>query len=370
MKIAQVITRSDTLGGASAHVRDLTIALVEEGHEVCVFVGGHGVLVAQFQEIGIQVKSVSTLVRELSPLNDFKAYFALKTLLADFSPDIVACHSAKAGLLGRLAASRLNLPVVYTAHGWPFTEGVPNFSAKLYKYIEKFMANYCDKIIAVSNYDKELAIKYAVADTSQLQVIWNGVPDTTSVVAKTCSERDTSIPTILMLARFEQPKNFSLLLNSLSAIENSVWQAKFVGDGPDLLAVKALCDELNLSHKVTFLGWRKDIPQLLADADIFTLISDWEGLPLSILEAMRAGLPVIASDVGGVKEAVDHKQSGLLVSNKQTRTIVNAFEQLLNDELLRKTMGSNGRARFNSLFTVERMTKKTLNVYSEVIGDK
>ncbi|MDT0582709.1 glycosyltransferase family 4 protein [Brumicola blandensis] len=368
MKIAQVITRSDTLGGASAHVRDLSNALIAQGHEVCVFVGGDGPLNELFERNKIPIKSVTSLVRELSPANDFKAYFELKKLLADYSPDIVACHSAKAGLLGRLAASKLNLPVVYTAHGWPFTEGVPNLRASIYRYVETFMANFCNNIITVSDYDKKLAVRHAVADESKIRVIWNGVPEDSLIQNRESKDSATLIPTILMIARFEQPKNFSLLLRALSGLTDLKWQAKFVGDGPDLTTVKSLCDELSLNERVSFLGWRNDIANLLSEADIFTLISDWEGLPLSILEAMRAGLPVIASDVGGVKEAVEHEQSGLLVSNKQVEEITTALQQLLTGKALRKDMGNKGRERFNTFFTVEKMTEATLSVYQQAIA--
>jgi glycosyltransferase involved in cell wall biosynthesis len=369
MKIAQVITRSDTLGGASAHVRDLTQVLRDEGHEVCVFVGGAGPIIELFRAKGICVKSVSYLVREVSVFKDVKAFFQLSQMLKVYAPDIIACHSAKAGLIGRLAAWRLKIPVVYTAHGWPFTKGVPKLRAHVYRLVEKLMANKTSQIITVSKYDRDLALSRNVSHVSKLNVILNGVPDEPdSYKDKSVGKVDTKPLNILMVARFQRPKNFQLLLESLLLVDHKNWILHLVGDGPDLASIKMLSKQLGIEQKVAFLGWRNDVAALLQQADIFTLISDWEGLPLSILEAMRMGLPVIGSDVGGVKEALTHKECGLLVSNNNKHGIADAFQLLLSDSDLRNTMGRNGRARYEAHFSDINMARQTLVVYQKAIN--
>ena len=367
MKIAQIITRSDTLGGASVHVRDLSKKLAEQGHEVCVFVGGDGPIISLFRNEGITTLSVMNLVRELSPLSDIKAYFQLKKMMCEFAPDIIACHSAKAGLIGRLVARRLSVPSVYTAHGWPFTQGVPRLKASFYRLVEKAMAKLTSRIIAVSNYDKKLALTTGVAQSELVDVVWNGVSDVSQPVNTDVPIKHKQIPVIVMVARFESPKNYRLLLESLFHIKNEEWCAKLIGDGPDLESVKSFASELGLIGRVEFLGWRSDTCDILRNADIFALISNWEGLPLSILEAMQCRLPVVASDVGGVSEAVINDETGILVSNDNMASVVLALKKLVLDKNIRVTMGELGRARYESLFTVEKMVSQTFAVYERAV---
>lgn len=124
MRIAYVITQSDSIGGASIHVRDLAQYFKEQGNQVRVLVGGNGTFISHLEERGIPYKRIPNMVRPISPVKDILAYREIRKTLSDLKPDIVTTHSSKAGVLGRLAAKSLGIPVVFTAHGWAFTEGV------------------------------------------------------------------------------------------------------------------------------------------------------------------------------------------------------------------------------------------------------
>jgi glycosyltransferase involved in cell wall biosynthesis len=142
-----------------------------------------------------------------------------------------------------------------------------------------------------------------------------------------------------------------------------------VGDGPDRSALEQRAAEMGLQHRVKFLGQRLDIPELLASSDIFALATNWEGFPIGILEAMRAGLPVVASNVNGVGEAVSDGVTGYLVPAADSNAFRNRLVQLLTDVNLRRNMGAAGRLRFEKEFTADVMLRKTASIYRELVRE-
>lgn len=203
-------------------------------------------------------------------------------------------HLSKAGWLGGLAAKWLKIPVVFTAHGWAFTEGVPKRQQIVYRWAEKLAAPFAGKIITVSDYDRKLAIKYKITYPNKIITIHNGMPDIdTTLFAKP----EVEPVHLIMVARFEEQKDHILLLETLEELKDLPWTLELVGDGPLMGIVREKAEKLGISDKIQFSGACDDVPCRLAKAQIFILTSKWEGFPRSILEAMRAGLPVIASDV-------------------------------------------------------------------------
>ncbi|MQT71441.1 glycosyltransferase, partial [Pseudomonas sp. FSL R10-0071] len=175
---------------------------------------------------------------------------------------------------------------------------------------------------------------------------------------------------IIMVARFEKPKNQTAVLQALAAIEIQNWHLELVGDGPELAKCVLLAEQLNIARKVTFSGACSDVAVRLGNSDIFVLTSDWEGLPLTILEAMRSSLPVIASDVGGVAESIDDGVTGILVPRDYTVALRNAFVQLLQSQGERESMGYKAREKFEQEFTFDLMLRKTLDVYQLVLEER
>ncbi|MGP9801364.1 glycosyltransferase family 4 protein [Rheinheimera sp. NSM] len=364
LKVLFIITRSDVMGGASVHLLDLAAGLQERNYNVHILVGGIGILQQRAAEFNLSISSVPSLMRQIHPLKDLKAYFELKRAIREFKPDLVHLHSSKAGLLGRLACKATDVPCVFTAHGWAFTEGVSAKRRWLYRVLERLAAPLAAKIIAVSDYDKALALQNGVATASSLTLVHNGVADKAehTGVVQHCEKAEVRL---IMVARFEQPKDQPRLLRVLSQLTALPWHLELVGDGPGLPAAQALCRQLGIAAKVTFSGACTDVPRRLAAADTFVLLSHWEGLPLTILEAMSLGLPVVASDVGGVSETID-KQCGFLIAPTDDSALLNAFEQLISSASLRATMGMAARTRYQEHFTLERMINDTERVYQQV----
>ena len=370
LKIAYVITRSDVLGGASIHLLDLAAGMQAKGHDVVIGVGAdaeYGVLFERAKAMGLKCHGLRNLVREISPIKDLLCFFELRKFFKSIRPDIVHVHSSKAGVVGRLAARSLSLPVVFTAHGWAFTEGVSVKRQKLYRWIESQLSKISNKIITVSEYDRQLAISQNVAGGHTLITVHNGVPEIMPVDVQR-SPSDTV--KIIMVARFEKPKNQAAVLHALAHSEAQNWQLELVGDGPELAKCVSLAEQLNIDSKVTFSGACFDVAERLATSDIFVLISDWEGLPLTILEAMRSGLPVIASDVGGVAESIDNHTTGILIPRNYQLPLGKALVQLVNSQEERNSMGYKAREKFDREFTFDIMLRKTLCVYQTVLDQR
>ncbi|MBC3303303.1 glycosyltransferase family 4 protein [Pseudomonas sp. SWRI18] len=363
MRILYVITRSDVIGGASVHLLDLAVGVQDAGHEVLIVVGGNGVFVDKARERGLTCISARHLVRPLNAINDFRFYLELRRIVLAWKPDLIHAHSSKAGIVGRLVAKMMSVPCVFTAHGWAFTEGVSSFRRILYRWIEKTVANLTSKIITVSDYDRSLALRLGVGDADLIVTIHNGMPS----VKEPCFVAEASnVTRLIMVARFDAPKDHLFLVRALASLANSDWTMEFVGGGPTMPQVKRLVAELNLQDKIFFPGPCSDVSERLSKADIFCLISNWEGLPLTVLEAMRSGLPVIASRVGGVPEAVTQHETGILVDKHDHEGLVSALGTLIGSRDLCSRMGMMGKSRFFSDFTFDLMLQRTLNVYSDV----
>jgi glycosyltransferase involved in cell wall biosynthesis len=359
-RIMYIITSSET-GGAQMHLLELIKYACLTGHEVALVTGSDGMLSDRVRDLGVRVDVVRSMRRAVHPIRDLLAVRQVRHLIDSFRPDFIHAHSTKAGIVGRLAAHMEGIPCVFTAHGWAFTEGVRGFRRNAAIITERIASRWTSRIITVSEYDRRHALKCKVGNERQLVTVHNGVPDSPRRVRKV----NNAVPVVTMVARFAEPKNQADLLRALAPV-SIPYRVQFVGTGPTLEAAKGLAVGLGISNRVDFLGERTDVANILADSDIFALVSNWEGLPLTILEAMRAGLPVVASDVGGVSEAVAHGASGFLAPPGDTQALSNYLLSLIRDPDLRRRFGYAGRCLYEQRFSVSVMLERTWQVYSDV----
>jgi len=365
VRIAYVITRSDSIGGAHIHVRDVATAMMAAGHQVTVLVGHSGPFTEELEQHQIPFTSLRYLVRPISPHLDIAALVELLGHLRELQPDLVSAHSSKAGWLARVAGQMLGIPVIFTAHGWAFADGVPLFRRKIYLTAEKIAGTLPARIITVSDYDRRLAIGHGVVGPEKVVTIHNGMPDIGQELSATPG---TDPPRIVMVARFAEQKDHQTLVRALGELRDLDWSLDLVGDGPLRPTISSLVQEIGLDRRIRLLGFRRDVAQVLASAQVFVLASKWEGFPRTILEAMRAGLPVVASDVGGVSEAVADKKTGFLVTPNDEQALTGALRRLIGEPDTRKRMGESGRKRYESEFTFDGMLDRTAEVYETVIG--
>jgi len=361
-RILLLITRAE-LGGGQTHVADLLRGLRGE-FDLHLGTGETGYLTEVSLGLGISTHILPSLVQPFDPSKDIAALNQCRRLIRDIQPDLVHAHTSKAGLIGRAAAKVAGVPSVFTAHTWCFTEGTSWKWKLIGTPLERLAGGWCGRIINVSDANRNLAVKKGVGKPAKHVTIHNGVED--HPLRARPAER--SVPRIMMLARFVPQKAQSLLVKAVEGI-NRPFELAFVGDGPTRAAVEQQVAAAGLRDRVVFLGQRLDVPELLASADIFALFTHWEGFPITILEAMRAGLPSVVSDVGGVREAV-HESCGRIVAPGDVAGFRAALEGLIADADLRLRMGAAARARYESNYTVQSMLEKTVAVYRAVCAGR
>ena len=364
MKVLFVITRADTVGGAQVHVKDLSKFLLAKGHSILVVTGSKGYYNSVLEKNGIPFITCETLHKSIRPIQDCLTLSFLTRIIKQFQPDLVSAHSSKSGILGRLACQTVNTPCIFTVHGWAFTEGVPQPSRAIYQISEKLSEPLANKIVCVSNHDRLLGIKSGM-NPNRLLTIHNGMPDIPEEFRANIANA-SKLVSVVMVARFDKQKDHRTLVEAVRNLPKV--KLKLIGDGPTLSSIQRLVEEREMTNRVKFLGYCDNVAEQLANSQIFVLISNWEGFPRTIIEAMRAGLPVVASNVGGVGEAVVDGVTGYCVPCGDGNTLQNRLSHLADNSELRQKMGNAGRQKYESEFTFERMFDKTYKLYEQVVN--
>lgn len=367
MRIFFLIARSDTIGGANVHVRDMGHALIKQGHEVFICTGPEGPFCHALHDLGIPFHSCPTLQRAIHPIQDMRAVLEIRRAIQRFQPDLVSIHSSKTGILGRVACWSLGIPCIFTVHGWAFTEGVPRTQRRLYSILERIFAPLAKRIICVSEYDRSIAMKNGIS-SHRLLCIHNGMPDICTELHARPGSVDDGIIRLVMVARFDIPKDHAALLYACSDLPQV--HLDLLGDGPNLNAMRELAATLDMSDRVRFPGYCTDVAKVMSDAHLFALISHWEGFPRTTIEAMRAGLPTVVSDVGGAAEAVMEGITGYTIPRGDVGRLRERLRKLSDDQVLRQRMGQAGRERYETEFTFDRMFEQTFSVYKEVLQEE
>ena len=366
MKIVQLITRLDEIGGEQSHLIELVKQLRKNGHQILILTSNEPFIqqIIELQDLGVEIEPLYFMKRKIHLWKDIRVIIEVRKRLKSFQPDLVAMHSSKAGMIGRLAAKSLSIPTVFTVHGWSFTESMPKIKRLIFQKIEKYLAKHTSKIITVSNYDYQLALQRKVVLQDKMVIIHNGIP-----TQETTEKISNNTPLIIMIARFATPKRQDLLIQALANMQELPWKLILLGNGSNREQNEKRMNDHNLQDRISFLGVRNDVERFLEQADINVLLSDYEGLPLVIIESMRAGIPTIASNVGGVSELIIDHHSGLLVDNNISG-IQKGITLLIEDISLRKQFGDNSRVTFEKHFTIDTMYAKTIQIYQEVIRSK
>jgi len=312
----------------------------------------------------VPFRSVRHLRRAVNPLRDFLAYRELIAALRGFRPHLVSTHTAKAGWIGRAAAAQLGIPALYTPHGWPVAGRFSLGPGAVYTLAERAAAHWTSAVICVSESEKRLAIAKHIAGPGRLYVVHNGVRDVPPEfrAAPACDPIR-----ICSIARFEPPKDHATLLVALAALRTRAWSLDLIGDGPAEARMRRLAERLGIAERVRFRGYQSDPEPVLAAAQIFVLATRSEAFPRSVLEAMRAGLPVVASDVGGMRESVEEGITGLLVPPQEPVALAAAIDALITDGARRRQLGEAGRRAFEQRFRLERTVEETLAVYRVIM---
>lgn len=232
-----------------------------------------------------------------------------------------------------------------------------------YRALERAAARWCHAIIALSEYERDAGLEAGVGEAAQYRVIPNGVE-----LERFGADPEPVPGRILMVGRLAAPKRHDLVVKAMVEVGRRRPEAELylVGDGPRRAEIEELVRGLGLQARVHLLGSRDDVPQLLCKADCVLLSSDYEGCPLSVIEAMAAGVPVVASRLGGLREIIEHGVTGLLVEHDRPELLAEALEELFADQERARRLGEAGRKVAAKRFSRERMVAETFALYEEV----
>lgn len=362
LKVLLVITKGET-GGAQTHVLTLCRALAGR-FDFTVAIGGQEpvtVLGEALASLRVPVIGLPQLGNSLMPTRLFAAVRALLHVMQQVQPDVVHAHSGMAGVVARLAGRIAGIPVLYTVHGFGFKPEAPRLQRWAAWVSELALAPLTSHMVCVSETERQLARRLPIA-AARVSVVFNAVGD---VQAHTLPQQTPL--RIAMVARMAHPKRHDLLLQALALLRDRLGHevsATLIGDGPDLKLHQSLCQQLGL-RAVTFTGNVGNVAQRLSQHAIFVLMSDHEGLPISVMEAMQAGLAVVASDLPGLRELIVHLQHGLLVAN-QALALSQSLYELVTQPDMRQGLGAAAQQRMAQQFTTAHMVEPIAVLYAKL----
>lgn len=372
-----VITKLE-LGGAQKQLLSLISGLDQDKFKPFLFTAQDGLLIPEASAInGLTLKKSRCLERAINPLKDLLALIELYWFIKRNNIEIVHTHSSKAGILGRWAAKLAKVKVtLHTVHGWSFNAYQPMPVQLFFIWLERLAARFCDKIIVVSDYDKREGLSKRIGGGNKYALIRYGLDYGEFNNAEQNIREELKIDTddllvgmIACLKPQKSPQDFIKLASLVHKISPDV-KFLLVGDGALRRRLQKLIHKFNLQKQVVLTGWRRDIPQILSAIDVFVLTSLWEGLPISVLEAMASSKPVISTHTGGVQEVVAEGKAGFLVAPHDMNKMSERLLIVLKNKNLRIQMGQNARAGLNSNFTLSNMIKESCNLYEDLIKRK
>ncbi|AGX06501.1 capsular polysaccharide biosynthesis protein [Bacillus sp. NRRL B-14911] len=374
MKILFVTTVSSTVDAfLIPHIR----LLVRQGHQVDVAFNIIREVNPELIKLGCEIHDIKF---QRSPLKkqNLNAYKKIKKIVKNIGYDIIHTHTPIASLLTRVACRKMsNLKILYTAHGFHFFKGAPIKNWLLFYPMEKIAAKYTDAIITMNEEDYVFANKFKLKSKNSIYKI-HGVGIELNKFSVQDSERKSSLRReysynnedfiLFFAAELNYNKHQDLLINAVYQIINKIPNVKLLlaGEGPLKDSYRELANKFGISDSVNFLGYRNDIPNLLAISDIGVSSSRREGLPVNILEAMATGLPIIATECRGNRDLVHEGENGYILRENDIEGFARAIEELYKSQNLRKTFGENS-LMFVKAYSLNDVLIEMRNIYLTMI---
>ena len=385
MKVAHVITRM-IVGGAQENTLFTCLDLMHRhGDDVLLItgpaLGPAGDLMQRMPGAGgVRTHYVDALRRAIHPVSDTRAYYGIKRALREFQPDVVHTHSAKGGILGRLAAHALRVPaIVHTVHGAPFGPYQGRGARAFYQRCERYAAQRCHALISVADAMTDLLVSANIAPREKFTTIYSGMEVEPLLFANEHRERmrqELGIApehvVIGKIARLFELKGHEYVIAAAQQVVRSHPQARFlfVGDGILRGRYEKEIAAANLQPYFIFAGLVPPmrIPEYLSAMDILVHCSLREGLARALPQALLAGKPAVSFDIDGAREVVKTGETGFLLPPAEVPPLVDALSQLIADPALRDRLGATGRERCRQVFRHQYMTEQIRELYQRVLG--
>lgn len=377
MRIVHILTRL-LRAGSEENTLLTSAGQIERGHEV-ILLHGRDVLPDNAKRFapGAELIEAPNLVRSLNPLRDFAAYREIRNILIEKQPDVVHTHQSKAGIIGRMAATAANVPlVVHGVHILPFL-GVGALQRAGYLFAERHVAPMTHGFIHVSKGMERACLENRVGTGKPHFVVPSGFDLTRfraaepaqDLVARFASKGADRPFVIVMLAALEPRKRHLDLLRQSAAFLKSLPQIQLVfgGEGHLRAEIEATIAELHLENQVTLLGFRNDPERIIAMADICIHCSEREGLPRTVIQYLAVGRPVVMFDLPGIEDLVSQNLNGFIVPQGDWRNLFDRLKVLINSPERRAEMASKARDTDLRRWDAKFMAERTLTIYSDLM---
>jgi len=373
VKVLQLITRLDK-GGAPRVFLQLIRGLTELGIEIVMSSGPSQQPEEDpwgfSQRLNISYHLLPHLRRDIAPLHDLLSFFEICALIRRERPALLHTHTTKGGILGRIAGRITRTKTIHTPHGHLFYGYFGTGKERLYVFLERLAARFCGRIITISEDERRAYLNKGIGDEKRVITIYNGIdiqrfPGEGKKV-RTELGIAQQVPVVGFVGRMEEIKGPDRFVEAAKKIKAAYPKAHFVmvGDGPMQEGLLKMAEGISGFH---FLGYREDIPDLIAAFDIMLIPSLNDGFNLAAVEAMASAKPIVATAVGGLPEVVG--DGGVLVGPGDTTRMAQEAIALLNSSRLRKEMGAKGRKRTEALFDWNVCLQRTIDLYHEVSGE-
>ena len=378
-KIAYVVTKSDG-GGAQRYVYDLATNIQRGYFDVSVLAGGSGPLFGELKKAGVITKAIPALERDIRIFADISAFLFLLRFFIRERPDIIHLNSPKIGGLGGVAAKIASLItghcslVVYTVHGWAFFEDRSFMTRWLIRFFSWLSSLTYDVVILVDRHDLDAALSFIPRQKCTL--IPNGISPIATVPRREArslllgthrARQDESVVLMGTVAELTRTKGLRYLIEAASILRTAAPVPRFkiviVGDGDERMMLESLIKSNHVQDTVILRGRVDRAALYFSGLDVFVLPSVKEGLPYVILEAMSSGIPIIATDVGGIPDLVLDGTNGILVNPRNPLAIAEALQILINDPERRTSFGAQSKQIMTRQFGLEQMVTDTVRVY-------
>jgi len=360
VKVMLLCTNADR-SGAPNHVLSLINSLPNNIDFLAVF-GEEGPIAEELKIGGYRVEIIKGMRSSISPLRDIQSLFVLNKMLTRFKPDFIHAHSTKAGMMGRILSLKTGIPCIFTVHGWGW-RGLPYLSAGIVIFIERALSLFprCSYIYVSQSVEVEATKKLKIP-LGLGRVIHNGVDD-----FGTKPENSEKL-TIVMPARVCDAKDHETLIRAFEQISHDS-SLILCGAKTDTEGFKENIQRWapKRFQDIHCLGVRDDVPALIRESNIVALSSNFEALPITIIEAMSSGRAVIATKVGGVPELIDDQKSGLLVQNKDIAGLVSAIN-VLSNSAVRHEIARGAREKYLRQFSSIKMGEKVYDFYNYILS--
>jgi glycosyltransferase involved in cell wall biosynthesis len=374
VKILYIITKSNW-GGAQRHVYDLAIAAKKHNQEVVVALGGEGILRERLREVGITTRSLTSMGRDIKLTNDSASLFEIFKIVNEVKPDILHLHSPKAGGLGSFAGRILRVKkIIYTAHGWAWNEDRSLIQKTLICFFSWLTMLFCTHVITIS--EKELVQAQSFPFVKEkLRMTRLGI-EAPKFFATSSAQH-------FFQSKVNEPLNKKFVIGTigelhpnkgyiyaLSAMEklmavNPNFIYFIISEGEQRGVLEEIIKQKGLQNHVKLLGYVPHAAEYLRGLNLFLLPSVKEGLPYVLIEAGYAGIPVIATTVGGIPELIEDMQSGILVQQKKSEEIFHALQFMMEHKNTQREYARNLQERVRRSFNLEQMITATFKIYTE-----